>query len=68
MKKIACLAGMMMLSVGLFSQQIGKQGEEFLERVAAELVERRVEGEIEGLEKYDERKYGKAYLGFFRRG
>ncbi len=26
------------------------------------------EGEIEGLEKYDERKYGKAYLTFFRRG
>ncbi|MBQ8291641.1 MAG: 16S rRNA (guanine(966)-N(2))-methyltransferase RsmD [Clostridia bacterium] len=25
------------------------------------------EGEIEGLEKYDERKYGKAYLTFFRR-
>lgn len=40
---------MMMLSVGLFSQQIGKHGEEFLERVAAELVERGVEGEIEGL-------------------
>ena len=39
----------MMLSVGLFSQQIGKQGEEFLERVAAELVERGVEAGIEGL-------------------
>lgn len=26
------------------------------------------DGEIEGLEKYDERKYGKAYLTFFRRG
>lgn len=26
------------------------------------------EGEVEGLEKYDERKYGKAYLTFFRRG
>lgn len=26
------------------------------------------EGEIEGLEKYDERKYGKAYLSFFKRG
>ncbi len=26
------------------------------------------EGEIEGLEKYDERKYGKAYLSFFRKG
>lgn len=25
------------------------------------------EGEIDGLEKYDERKYGKAYLTFFRR-
>ena len=26
------------------------------------------DGEIEGLEKYDERKYGKAYLTFFKRG
>lgn len=26
------------------------------------------EGAIEGLEKYDERKYGKAYLTFFKRG
>ena len=26
------------------------------------------EGEIDGLEKYDERKYGKAYLTFFKRG
>ena len=26
------------------------------------------DGEIDGLEKYDERKYGKAYLSFFRRG
>jgi 16S rRNA G966 N2-methylase RsmD len=26
------------------------------------------EGEIEGLEKFDERKYGKAYMTFFRRG
>ena len=26
------------------------------------------EGEIAGLEKYDERKYGKAYLTFFKRG
>ncbi len=29
--------------------------------------DRPFEGEIEGLEKYDERKYGKAYLTFFRR-
>ncbi len=26
------------------------------------------EGEIDGLEKYDERRYGKAYLTFFRKG
>ena len=26
------------------------------------------DGEIEGLEKYDQRKYGKAYLTFFKRG
>ena len=25
------------------------------------------EGEIQGLERYDERKYGKAYLTFFRK-
>ena len=30
--------------------------------------DRAFEGEIEGLEKYDERKYGKAYLTFFKRG
>lgn len=30
--------------------------------------DRPFEGEIEGLEKYDERKYGKAYLTFFKRG
>ena len=28
--------------------------------------DRSFEGEIEGLEKYDERKYGKAYFTFFR--
>ncbi len=30
--------------------------------------DRPFEGEIQGLEKYDERKYGKAYLTFFKRG
>ena len=30
--------------------------------------DRAFEGEIEGLCKYDERKYGKAYLTFFKRG
>ena len=30
--------------------------------------DRSFEGEIEGLEKYDERKYGKTYMTFFRRG
>ena len=29
--------------------------------------DRAFEGEVEGLEKFDERKYGKAYLTFFRR-
>ena len=29
--------------------------------------DRPFEGKIEGLEKYDERKYGKAYLTFFRK-
>ena len=29
--------------------------------------DRPFEGEVEGLEKYDERKYGKAYLTFFKR-
>ncbi len=30
--------------------------------------DRPFEGEIDGLEKYDERKYGKTYLTFFRKG
>ncbi len=30
--------------------------------------DRPFEGEVEGLEKYDERKYGKTYLTFFRKG
>lgn len=30
--------------------------------------DRPFEGEIDGLEKFDERKYGKAYLTFFKRG
>ena len=30
--------------------------------------DRPFEGEIAGLEKYDERKYGKTYMTFFRRG
>lgn len=30
--------------------------------------DRPFEGEIEGLEKYDERKYGKTYITFFRKG
>ena len=30
--------------------------------------DRPFDGEVEGLEKYDERKYGKTYLTFFRRG
>jgi len=36
--------------------------------VAMYECDRPFEGEIEGLEKYDERKYGKAYLTFFKRG
>ena len=30
--------------------------------------DRPFEGEVDGLEKFDERKYGKAYLTFFKRG
>lgn len=30
--------------------------------------DRPFEGDVEGLEKYDERKYGKTYLTFFRKG
>ncbi len=30
--------------------------------------DRPFEGEIEGLEKYDERKYGKTYITFFKKG
>lgn len=38
------------------------------EGVAVYERDRRFEGEIEGLIKYDERKYGKTYLTFFRYG
>ncbi len=37
------------------------------EGVAVYERDRPFEGEIDGLEKYDERKYGKAYLTFFKR-
>ena len=54
-------------------------GEKALQKIAARgllsengiaVYERDVpfDGEIEGLEKYDQRKYGKAYLTFFKRG
>ncbi len=41
---------------------LGEKGVAVLER------DKPFDGEIEGLEKYDERRYGKAYLTFFRRG
>ena len=53
-------------------------GEKALEKIAKKNLlsntgiaiyerDRAFEGEIEGLEKFDERKYGKAYLTFFRK-
>lgn len=48
-------------------QKISKRG--LLSENGIAVYERDVpfDGEIEGLEKYDERKYGKAYLTFFKR-
>ena len=53
-------------------------GEKALEKIAKKNLlsktgiaiyerDRAFDGEIEGLEKFDERKYGKAYLTFFRK-
>lgn len=48
-------------------QKIAQKGLLTENGVAVYERDRPFEGEIEGLEKYDVRKYGKAYLTFFRR-
>ena len=48
-------------------EKIAKRGLLSENGVAVYERDRAFEGEIDGLEKYDERKYGKAYLTFFRR-
>ncbi len=48
-------------------QKIAQKGLLTENGVAVYERDRPFEGEIEGLEKYDERKYGKAYLTFFRK-
>lgn len=48
-------------------QTIAKKGLLTKDGIAVYERDRAFEGEIEGLEKYDERRYGKAYLTFFRR-
>ena len=48
-------------------EKITKKGLLSENGIAMYECDRPFEGEIEGLEKYDERKYGKAYLSFFRR-
>ena len=49
-------------------QKIAQKGLLSENGVAVYERDRPFDGEIEGLEKYDERKYGKAYLSFFKRG
>ena len=49
-------------------QKIAQKGLLSENGIAMYECDRPFEGEIEGLEKYDERKYGKAYLTFFKRG
>ncbi len=48
-------------------EAISKKGLLALNGIAVYERDRPFEGEIAGLEKYDERKYGKAYMTFFRR-
>ena len=48
-------------------QKIAQKGLLTENGVAVYERDRAFEGEIEGLEKYDERKYGKTYFTFFRR-
>ena len=49
-------------------ERIGEKGLLSSDGIAVYERDRPFEGEIAGLEKYDERKYGKAYLTFFKRG
>ena len=49
-------------------EKIAKKGLLSLDGIAVYERDCPFEGEIEGLEKIDERKYGKAYLTFFKRG
>lgn len=49
-------------------EKIAKRGLLSENGVAVYERDRPFEGEIAGLEKYDERKYGKTYLTFFRKG
>ncbi len=48
-------------------KKIAQKGLLSEEGVAVYECDRPFEGEIEGLERYDERKYGKAYLTFFKK-
>ena len=49
-------------------QKIAQRGLLTENGIAVYERDRPFEGEIAGLEKYDERKYGKTYLTFFRKG
>ena len=56
------------LDVGVLAlEKIVKKGLLSKDGVAIYERDRAFEGKIDGLEKYDERKYGKAYLTFFRK-
>ena len=49
-------------------EKIAKKGLLAENGIAIYERDRPFEGEVEGLEKYDERRYGKAFLTFFRKG
>jgi 16S rRNA (guanine966-N2)-methyltransferase len=57
------------LEIGVLAlEKIAKKGLLAQDGIVVYERDRAFEGEIDGLEKYDERKYGKAYLTFFKRG
>ena len=56
------------LEIGVLAlEKIAKKGLLAQDGIVVYERDRAFEGEIDGLEKYDERKYGKAYLTLFRR-
>ena len=54
-------------SIEFALQKIAQRGLLSEKGIAVYERDRPFEGEVDGLEKYDERKYGKTYITFFRR-